>query len=125
MNFQNHQKPSCNVEQLEHRLRKLEEEVSLESGTILSELRENNRRLQELERRTAEAATASEQLHAEIVRYTERAPQQSAELPTEDIQQQLKHLSKGVELLVAAVRNVANVIAGVKRNLSHVANNTK
>lgn len=119
------------MEQIEYRLTRLEVQVAEKAENVRSELKENGRILQALEWQNAEAHSELERLRAEIARFIEYAPTQhfaSQATHTDKmvkIEQQLAHLSKGTQLLVASVRNVASDIAYIKKNLSHVANNTK
>lgn len=119
------------MEQIEYRLSRLEVQVVEKAENVNSELKENSRRLQMLQWQNAEAHSELERLRAEIAAFikfslTQHSASQSPH--TEEmlkIEQHLAHLTKGTQLLIASVRNAVNDIAYIKKNLSHVANNSK
>lgn len=120
------------MEEMHYRLTRLAVQIAENAENFRSELSENNKRLQILEGQNAETRSALERLYADTARSIQQSSQQST-LPLatrhndkiEKIQKQLEHLSLGTQLLVTAVRNVSNDIEHIKKNLSHVANNTK
>lgn len=107
--------------------------MSLEVKTIekidnlRSELRESNRKLEELEKKNTELRSLLELFRTDFAKITERVGQSA---PTEKqstldaIEHQLAYLLKGTQLLVASVRNIGNDIASIRKNMSHVADAT-
>ncbi|KAJ8970592.1 hypothetical protein NQ314_001125 [Rhamnusium bicolor] len=74
---------TCDTEQIEYRLTKLEVQVGEKSAQLTSELREGNRRLQALEYQSAEVQTALEGFRNELGRFTESSQRERFQQPVD------------------------------------------
>ncbi|KYB28957.1 Protein scabrous-like Protein [Tribolium castaneum] len=99
---------SCIPEQLEYRLTRLEVQTAEQSEHIRSELKESNHRLQTLEWQSDQVETALESLQTEL----EHQHQQTNNL-------QLDNLEKGLQVVVAALRNINSGIDNLRKNIKH------
>lgn len=97
------------------------------SENLRSELREGNRRLQELEWQSTEVQTALKGFRSELERFTETSPVVGAAAPNnaERLELRIDNLARGVQVIVAALRSLSGDIGHIKRNLSSMANATK
>ncbi|CAH1155574.1 unnamed protein product [Phaedon cochleariae] len=122
---------SCDTEQMEYRLAKLEAKVDEKSENLVAELRESSRRIHSLEMHISEVRRIVADFSSELGRTTEsnvstkfqQAPAQRAD--NEKLEIRIENLSKGIQLVVAALRNLNSDITWVKKNISNIAAETK
>lgn len=81
-----------------------------------SEILENYKSLQRLEQQHSQVQSKLELLRTQF----DRDSLLSKRGFIEKFQQQLGHLEKGTQLLVASMRNIAIDISNIKKNLSHI-----
>ncbi|XP_044269543.1 techylectin-5B-like [Tribolium madens] len=98
-----------NTDQLEYRLKRLE----VQSAKQTSELKESNRRLHALESQNADIETALKALQSELGHVSDQ-PQPHTNL-------QIDNLEKGLQVVVAALRNINSGIDNLRKNISEIA----
>lgn len=106
------------MDQLEYRVAKLEVQVAEKSKVLLDELKETNHKITALGSENLEGVR--EALNSLLVRDPQTTDNNFLKL-----EQQLEYISKGLHLLVAAIRGANSDIAYIKRILWDMVNNTE
>lgn len=110
---------------VDYRLTRLEVEVRENSEKIKSELRETNVRLQNLEWQNAEAHSLLETLKAEMQRLQQ--PHQSLPIQRDNhkLETRVDTLTKGVKIMIAAMRALNGDFAYIRNNITKLTNQTE
>lgn len=98
----------CNFDQLHLQFRKLENQILDNTHRVISELKENNQRLQNLELKTESIEASLDSLETEFGHCDTRLK------PKLDLEQ-------GLQIAIAALRKVNSDIVTIKRNISAIA----
>ncbi|CAH0546074.1 unnamed protein product [Brassicogethes aeneus] len=117
---------SCDTDQLEYRLTRLEVQVAEKTENLRSEIREGNRRLQALEYQCAEVHTALDNFKNEINRYAEisQQPQRYVNEDTSRLERRIDNLAKGMQIFAAALKIVTSDVGWISKNISGIVNTT-